>query len=235
MSNYNKATNFAVKDTLNSGDPDKIVSGAEIDNEFNAISSAVNSKADSTEVQALAPVPAGGIIMWSGSIGTIPTGWAICNGLNGTPDLRNKFVVAAGDTYSPNDTGGENSVQLTESEMPSHSHTADSAGNHNHGGSTGTESLTGSFEIAQRRTSNGLFDMARNESGVFSFGGITDLSADGADSESDTGFRIIDFNASHDHSIGSDGTHSHNISSAGSNQAHENRPPYYALAYIMKL
>jgi len=46
MSNYNKSTNFAVKDTLTSGDPDKVVSGAEIDNEFNAIASAVTSKAD---------------------------------------------------------------------------------------------------------------------------------------------------------------------------------------------
>jgi len=46
MSNYNKATNFAVKDTLTSGDPDKVVSGAEIDNEFNSIASAVTTKAD---------------------------------------------------------------------------------------------------------------------------------------------------------------------------------------------
>jgi len=46
MSNYNKSTNFAVKDTLTSGDPEKVVSGAEIDNEFNSIASAVTSKAD---------------------------------------------------------------------------------------------------------------------------------------------------------------------------------------------
>lgn len=46
MSNYNKATNFSVKDTLTSGDPDKVVSGTEIDNEFDSISSAIGSKAD---------------------------------------------------------------------------------------------------------------------------------------------------------------------------------------------
>ena len=40
-------------------------------------------------------VPAGGIIMWSGTIATIPTGWFLCNGLNGTPDLRDKFIVGA--------------------------------------------------------------------------------------------------------------------------------------------
>lgn len=40
-------------------------------------------------------VPSGGIIMWSGTIATIPTGWYLCNGSNGTPDLRNRFVVCA--------------------------------------------------------------------------------------------------------------------------------------------
>jgi hypothetical protein len=39
--------------------------------------------------------PVGGIIMWSGSIAAIPSGWALCNGLNGTPDLRNKFIIGA--------------------------------------------------------------------------------------------------------------------------------------------
>lgn len=46
MSNYTKATDFAVKDTLASGNPSKLVKGTEIDSEFNAIASAVNSKAD---------------------------------------------------------------------------------------------------------------------------------------------------------------------------------------------
>lgn len=45
--------------------------------------------------QAVFAVPSGGIIMWSGSIATIPTGWFLCNGSNGTPDLRNAFVVGA--------------------------------------------------------------------------------------------------------------------------------------------
>lgn len=40
-------------------------------------------------------VPSGGIIMWSGTIATIPSGWVLCNGSNSTPDLRNLFVVGA--------------------------------------------------------------------------------------------------------------------------------------------
>jgi hypothetical protein len=39
--------------------------------------------------------PSGGIIMWSGTIATIPSGWYLCNGSNGTPDLRNRFIVGA--------------------------------------------------------------------------------------------------------------------------------------------
>lgn len=46
MSSYVKATNFATKDTLPTGDSNKIVKGTEIDNEFNAIAGAISSKAD---------------------------------------------------------------------------------------------------------------------------------------------------------------------------------------------
>lgn len=49
---------------------------------------------------------AGTICLWSGSIASIPGGWALCNGSNGTPDLRDRFVVGAGSTYNPDDTGG---------------------------------------------------------------------------------------------------------------------------------
>lgn len=51
-------------------------------------------------------VPTAGIVLWSGAIGDIPTGFQLCDGTNGTPDLRDKFVVAGGDTYDPTDTGG---------------------------------------------------------------------------------------------------------------------------------
>lgn len=50
--------------------------------------------------------PAGMIVMWSGTIASIPEGWALCDGANGTPDLRNRFLVGAGDTYAVGATGG---------------------------------------------------------------------------------------------------------------------------------
>jgi len=51
-------------------------------------------------------VPSGAIMMWSGTVATIPTGWLLCDGQNNTPDLRNKFIIGAGDTYAFGATGG---------------------------------------------------------------------------------------------------------------------------------
>jgi hypothetical protein len=51
-------------------------------------------------------IPTGGIILWSGSTGSVPSGWYLCDGTNGTPDLRNSFIVGAGSTYAVNATGG---------------------------------------------------------------------------------------------------------------------------------
>lgn len=51
-------------------------------------------------------LPSGAIIMWSGTTSNIPTGFALCNGNNGTPDLRNRFIVGAGSTYTAGATGG---------------------------------------------------------------------------------------------------------------------------------
>jgi len=77
-------------------------------------------------------IPVGGIIMWSGSIASIPSGWALCDGgattkpdgtTIRTPDLRDKFVVGAGSAYNPTDTGGAASFTMTAAQMPSHSHT----------------------------------------------------------------------------------------------------------------
>ena len=64
-------------------------------------------------------IPSGCVVMWSGSIATIPSGWFICDGTNSTPDLRNRFVVGAGSTYAVAATGGSANATLV-----SHTHTA---------------------------------------------------------------------------------------------------------------
>lgn len=66
-------------------------------------------------------IPAGMISLWYGSIGSVPLGWYLCDGTNGTPDLRDKFVVGAGSTYSVAATGGSANAILV-----SHTHTATS-------------------------------------------------------------------------------------------------------------
>jgi len=72
--------------------------------------------------------------MWSGSLATIPSGWALCDGTNGTPDLRDRFVLGAGAGENPGEAGGSHTKTLTVNELPSHTHafTTNSAGNHSH-------------------------------------------------------------------------------------------------------
>lgn len=70
----------------------------------------------------MAKIESGTIIMWSGNIASPPTGWVVCNGSNGTPDLRNRFIVGAGSTYAVAATGGADSVTLTTAQLPSHTH-----------------------------------------------------------------------------------------------------------------
>jgi hypothetical protein len=72
---------------------------------------------------------AGMIMLWSGSSATIPSGWLLCNGLNGTPDLRNRFVVGATSTYAVGATGGSaNAIVVAHT----HTGTTSTIGNHVH-------------------------------------------------------------------------------------------------------
>jgi len=80
-------------------------------------------------------IPSGVITMWSGAVGAVPAGWALCNGSNGTPDLRDRFVIGA---------GGDRAVGTTsDGTIPSHSHASgtldnDTAANHTHTGPSHT-------------------------------------------------------------------------------------------------
>lgn len=82
-----------------------------------------------TPPQPEVQMPVGGIIIWSGSQSDIPTNWQLCDGTNGTPDLRNRFVVGAGNQYTVGNTGGEATHKLTVNEIPSHTHSFSINGN----------------------------------------------------------------------------------------------------------
>ena len=70
-----------------------------------------------------AVIPSGVIVMWSGSKDNIPEGWALCDGSNGTPDLRGRFIVGAGiGEYTVGKKGGEERVTLKLEEIPAHQH-----------------------------------------------------------------------------------------------------------------
>jgi hypothetical protein len=172
------------------------------------INSVVEVIYDGTQFQLVNPantIPSGVITMWSGSIANIPASWYLCNGSNGTPDLRNKFIVGA---YS--DNAGVANTTITGSQtltggtadaiVVSHTHT-DSGHSHNDaghthvathltnlsGGSTGYEGKTGTYSNIQ----------------------------------TGTGYAQIQIGYA-------------SISTSGSSGTNQNLPPYYALAFIMK-
>lgn len=146
------------------------------------------------------PIPSGVIVMWSGSIASIPAGWALCNGSNGTPDLRDRFIVGAGQSYPVGNTGGAASVTLSAFQIPPHNHSF-----------SGTTSVNGLHAHAGGAANVGIFsqtgDASQNVQPI-----VSNTSVEGAHSHTFSG--ITD--------------------ATGSGAAHENRPPYLALAYIMK-
>ena len=147
-------------------------------------------------------VPAGTIVMWSGS--NQPNGWAICDGENGTPDLRGKFIVGLNtedsDHNSIGKTGGKATFKLTENQLPEHKHMIERA------------------PIDDRNFTDG----GGNENQILGLVG--------------------DSGSSNDHK-GSGGNNSSSnpnnrgrwSSIVGGSKPIENRPPFYTLAYIMKL
>ena len=74
-----------------------------------------------TQSSAGTTIPTGIISLWYGAVGAVPSGWYLCDGTNGTPDLRDRFIVGAGNNYSVNATGG-----YTDSIVVDHTHTATS-------------------------------------------------------------------------------------------------------------
>lgn len=173
------------------------------------------------------PFPVGGIIMWSGAIASIPGGWALCNGSSGTPDLRSRFIVGAGSDYTVGATGGANEVTLTTNHIPGHTHTVSasgttaSQGSHTHTiNDPGHVHVYGPNEMLQNKIDGGRI----SSDGVNGLGGLANTNS------AATGITINAAGA-HTHTVTVSGT----SESTGGGQAHENRPPYYALAYIMKL
>ena len=181
----------------------------------------------------------GMIILWSGAANAIPSGFVLCNGSNGTPDLRGKFVVGYHDgnnDYDVGDTGGSETVTLSTSQIPSHSHTTN---NHSHNASVSDPGHGHSVSISDPgHKHNTSVDGAKlfpgNGGAHVPYGGAGGYPGTHFNmSNANTGISANASNANTSISV-SIGNQNPTTNTEGGGGAHENRPPFYALCYIMK-
>lgn len=196
-------------------------------------------------------IPYGVIVIWHGNTGSIPDGWHLCDGTNGTPDLRSRFVYGAGsdtDTkpswvsewngtintepaasghFSPLIHGGEEQHVLSISEMTQHNHTA-SAGNqsidHTHSGTTSSAGSHNHSEMINGRDATAEGGYVNGTAyGRSAFDSGLKTSSDGAHTHT---FTTGGVSADHTHAI--------TVNNNGSGTAHNIMPRFMVLAYIMK-
>lgn len=235
--NQLNSANPASSDSLKEADDHIRLIKSVLQNTFPNLTSPVTANA--SELSSVFPI--GGIIMWSGSLATIPTGWALCAGQTlirtdgaGTivaPNLVNRFIVGAGDglntganpsKYAVGATGGSDTVTLTTAQLAAHTHTltvtgtAESAGAHTH-----TITDPGHLHTYIGKSVTG---------GDNTGGDPQNLTNQTKNTSTATTGITINSAGAHTHALTVSGT----AANAGGGEAHENRPPYYALAYIMK-
>ena len=169
--------------------------------------------------------PSGGIIMWSGSIASIPSGWYLCNGANSTPNLIDRFVIAAGNVYAVGATGGSTTGSLITANLPSHTHTFSATTGYMNSNVTHSHSVN---DPGHSHATN--YDYVSNKPTA------TDANASGTPANSfvngtqaaSTGISLNSADINHTHFLSgtTDGT--------GSGSGFSILNPYYALAFIMK-
>ena len=159
------------------------------------------------------PIPSafvsGMIIMWGGSTSSIPSGWVLCNGSNSTPDLRDRFIVGAGNSYSVSNTGGSSNTTLSTSHLPSHTHSFSGSNTHHHD----------SYVISRNEYRNNTWHPAGSR--------LDNPYSQNSDRRSISGGSVTGIQ---NRSISVSGT----TGGAGSGSSFDNKPPYYALCFIQK-
>tara|TARA_R110000796_G_scaffold240583_1_gene361714 strand:- start:1645 stop:2358 length:714 start_codon:yes stop_codon:yes gene_type:complete len=106
-----------------------------------------------TQLNTIQVIPSGVIMLWSGAANAIPTGYVICDGTNSTPNLRNSFVIGAGDTYAVGATGGS-----VDAIVPAHTHALTAV-------STDTHTISGTFTASKPQAASGAFSVVGGQAG----------------------------------------------------------------------
>lgn len=216
---------------------------------------ATSFSGDGSALTGIEGVPSGVIAMWSGTNANIPSGWALCDGTNSTPDLTDRFILGRAAASNTNSTGGANTVTLTTGNLPAHTHSIGniataSVGDHSHSFS-GNTSNTGGHSHSGSTSNTGNHNHSAYWSN--SFGGNnrfhqmkTGHAGTNNGAISNNGGHRHNFNTNntgnHSHSFsgntGNAGGHSHTMSgdtgSVGSGTAVTVTPVYYTLAFIIK-
>lgn len=175
-------------------------------------------------------LPIGMIILWSGAVGAIPSGWQLCNGTNDTPDLRDKFVVGAGSAYAVGASGG-GGINLQHTHAPSTANTNDS-GAHSHA-QPDTNPESGHTHAVSGTITSGAPSAAVNQDGSGSSYNL----ADNAHTHTVSGSTGISV-GSHAHANPATDAavdHHHSLGNLANALSTSYVPPYYALAYIQRL
>ena len=124
-------------------------------NYVDGVTSAIQTQLNTltTSVSAVAGVPSGSIILWSGAANAIPAGYVLCDGTNSTPNLQNRFVVGAGSTYAVGATGGSADAIVVD-----HTHDLTAA-------STDTHAMSGTFTASKPPAATGVFSVVGGQAG----------------------------------------------------------------------
>jgi len=230
MANYNKSVNFAIKDTLQSGDPNKIVSGAEIDTEFNNISSSSTTKIDKVSSATTGNIaqftatgtiedsgqtvssiiPAGGIMPYAGTLA--PSGWLFCGGQEVSRTANSALFSAIGITFGSGDGSSTFNVPDLRDRFP--------LGDKDQG-QTDAERVS---NFSTERGSTGGFDehqLTEAEMPSHNHGVPT------ATADSNNSFGQLD-------PVNTSAKPDTPTSFTGGDEAHNNMPPFLALNYIIK-
>lgn len=162
-------------------------------------------------------IPAGVIVMWSGLLANIPTGWALCDGAGGRPDLRSKFIKGSAAGINPGAEGGANTH--THPDHPALTHSGATVNAHSaHAGAAVADH-------AQKNTTT--VDGASIKIGT----GITDYRTIGHLHVVSAYTHAVTQPSNHnDHTVTQPSDHT-----AQAHTAADNQPIYYSLAFIIKL